>query len=139
MNTSIIFLQLTKDYYWKRIFSDVQEYCKLYETCQHVNNKTTKFREQYQERARANSKSPEKNPEIPSRKQTMTAAALRDEKRRKQRRKELKEGGKKEGIIHHYLLRIKLYLHLVNYNFDLVDYIDLTDDTCSSEILSEVF
>ena len=69
----------------------------------------------------------------------MTAAALRDEKRRKQRWKELKKEGKKEGIIHHYLLRIKLYLYLVNYNFGLADYIDLTDDTCSSEILSEVF
>ena len=103
-NTSILFLQLTKDYYWKGIFSDVQEYCKLYETCQHVN-KTTKFREQYQERARANSKSPEKNPEIPSRKQIMTAAALKDEKRIKQRRKGLKEGRRK---IHRYLLRIKI-------------------------------
>ena len=53
--------------------------------CQHVN-KTTKFREQYQERARANSKSPEKNSltnEIPSRKRTVTAAALRDEKKAK--------------------------------------------------------
>ena len=98
--------------------------------CQHVN-KTTKFREQYQERARANSKSPEKNPEIPSRKRIMTAAALKDEKRIKQRRKGLKEGRRK---IHRYLLRIKLYLHLANYNFGLADYIDLTDDTCSSEI-----
>ena len=63
----------------------------------------------------------------------MTAAALRDEKRRQQRRKELKKEGKKEGIIHHYLLRIKLYLYLVNYNFGLADYIDLTDVTCSMQ------
>ena len=37
------------------------------------------------------------------------------------------------------MLRIKLYLYLVNYNFGLADYIDLTDVTCSSEILSEIF
>ena len=60
-------------------------------------------------------------------------------KKKKAKAEGVKEGRRKEGIIHHYLLRIKIYLYLANYNFSLADYIDLTDDTCSSEILSEVF
>ena len=72
----------------------------------------------------------------------MTTAAQRDEKKKKERKEE-----KKEGITHHNLLRIKLYLYLAKYmylyysfNFiGLADYIDLTDDTCSREISSEIF